>query len=83
MKSTVYQISQTPVLIKAAANEPQTIYLEPEAQDIYIGASNVTSATGVKLTKSVLTPIFINSYQTLYAICATGTHPIIVLEESP
>ncbi len=83
MKTTVYQIAQTPVLIKAAANEPQTIYLQPEAQDIYIGASNVTSSTGLKLTKSVLTPIFINSYQTLYAVCATGTHPIIVLEESP
>lgn len=83
MKTTVYQISQTPVLIKAAANEPQTIYLEPEAQDIYIGGSTLTTGTGIKLTKSVLTPIFINSYQTLYAICATGTHPIIVLEESP
>ena len=83
MKTTVYQISQTPVLIKPAANEPQTIYLEPEAQDIYIGGSTLTTGTGIKLTKSVLTPIFINSYQTLYAICATGTHPIIVLEESP
>lgn len=83
MKTTVYQISQTAVLIKPSLNEPQTIYLQPEAQDIYIGGSNVSSSIGLKLEKSVLTPIFINSYQTLYAICATGTHPIIVLEESP
>jgi hypothetical protein len=83
MKTTVYQIAQTPVLIKAAANEPQTIYIDPTAQDLYIGGSNVTDANGVALTKSVITPIFINSYQTLYCIAKTGKVPIIILEESP
>ena len=83
MKTTVYQINQTAVLIKPAANEPQTLYLDPTAQNIFIGGSNVTASTGIALTKDVITPIFVNSYQTLYAITQTGTHPLIILEESP
>lgn len=83
MKTDVYQISTTPVLIRAAQPEPETIYLDPTAQNIYIGGSDVTSTTGVALTKSVITPIFIRGGQTLYAITATGTHPLICLCESP
>ena len=83
MKSTVTQVAQTAVLIRAAQDEPETIYLQPEAQDIHIGGSDVTTATGMKLTKSVITPIFIRGGQTLYAITQTGTHPIVCLCESP
>ena len=83
MKTDVYNIAQTPVLIRAAQPEPETIYLDPTAQDIYIGGSDVTGTTGVALTKSVLTPIFIRGGQTLYAITKTGTHPLICLCESP
>jgi len=83
MKTTVHSIAQTAVLIRAAQPEPETIYLQPEAQDIYIGGSDVTVETGLKLTKSVITPFFIRGEQTLYAITATGTHPLICLCESP
>ena len=83
MKSDVYQISTTPVLIRAAQPEPETIYLNPTAQNIYIGGSDVTTATGIALTKDVITPIFIRGEQTLYAITQTGTHPLICLCESP
>ena len=83
MKTDVYNISTTPVLIRAAQPEPETIYLDPTAQDLYIGGSDVTDATGVALTKSVITPIYIRGGQTLYCIGKTGTNPIIVLSESP
>ena len=83
MKTTVTQIAQTPVLIREAQPEPETLYLDPTAQDIYIGGSDVTADTGIKLTKSVITPIFVRGEQTLYAITRTGTHPVIVLSESP
>lgn len=83
MKTTVYSIAQTAVLIHPSAIEPQTIYLDPTAQDIYIGGSDVSTANGIKLTKSVITPIFCPSFQSLYAITGTGTHPIIKLSESP
>ena len=83
MKTTVYSIAQTPVLIRAAQPEPETIYLEPEAQDIYIGGPTVSVATGLKLQKNVLTSLFIRGEQTLYAITNTGTHPLVILSESP
>ena len=83
MKSTVYQIAQTPVLIHGPQDGPETIYLEPAAQNIFIGASDVTTATGLELTKDVITPIFVRGGQTLYAITATGTHPLVCLCESP
>ena len=83
MKTDVYTISTTPVLIRAAQPEPETIYLDPTAQNIYIGGSDVTSTTGVALTKSVITPIFIRGGQTLYAVTNTGSHPLICLCESP
>jgi len=83
MKTDVYTISTTPVLIRAAQPEPETIYLDPTAQNIYIGGSDVTATTGVALTKSVITPIFVRGGQTLYAITNTGSHPLICLCESP
>ena len=83
MKSEVTQVAQTPVLIRTAQDEPETIYLQPEAQDIYIGGCDVSVATGLKLQKSVMTPIFIRGGQPLYAITNTGTHPIVCLCESP
>lgn len=83
MKTDVYQIGQTPVLIRAAQPEPETVYFDPTAQNIFIGGSDVTTATGIKLTKDVITPIFIRGEQTLYAITQTGTHPLICLCESP
>lgn len=83
MKTDVYTISTTPVLIRAAQPEPETIYLDPTAQNIYIGGSDVTATTGVALTKDVITPIFVRGGQTLYAITNTGSHPLICLCESP
>ena len=83
MKTTVTQVAQVPVLIRAAQPEPETIYLDPTAQNIYIGGSDVTTTTGVALTKDVITPIFVRGGQTLYAITATGSHPLICLCESP
>lgn len=83
MKTTITQVAQIPVLIRAAQPESETIYLQPEAQDIYIGGSDVSVATGLKLQKSVMTSLFIRGEQTLYAITNTGTHPIVCLCESP
>jgi len=83
MKTTTYTIAQTAVQIRLAQPEPETIYLDPTAQDIYIGGDDLTVDNGIKLTKSVITPIFVRGEQTLYAITKTGTHPLIILSESP
>ena len=83
MKTTTYTIAQTAVKIKAAQPEPETIYLDPTAQDIYIGGADLTVDNGIKLTRSVLFDLFIRGGQELYAITKTGSHPLIVLSESP
>jgi hypothetical protein len=83
MKTTTYTIAQTRVKIRAADPQPETIYLDPTAQDIYIGGDDLTVDNGMRLTKSVITPIFIRGEQELYAICKTGTAPIVILCESP
>ena len=83
MKTTTYTIAQTPVLIVPAIKfEARTVYLDPLAQDIVIGGSNVTDTTGVSLTKSVIQTIIIPPNESLYAITKTGSHPITVLEPS-
>ena len=83
MKSELISITETPVLIRVAQPEPETVYYYPEAQDIYLGGSDVTVANGMKLTKNVITPIYIRGGQTLYAKVATGTAPLVCLCESP
>ncbi len=83
MKTTTYTIAQTRVQICVAQPEPETIYIDPTAQDIYIGGDDLTVDNGIKLTKSVITPIFVRGEQTLYAITKTGSHPLVILSESP
>jgi len=64
-------------------SEPQTIYLRPSANDIFVGASDVTSSTGLKVANAAITPIFVRNGQTLYGITATGSHDLVILSEEP
>ena len=82
MKTTVYALNQTPVLIHPSRPGPETIYIHPGGQDVYIGGSTVTSNTGLPLIKNNPNAIFLRGRQTLYAICANGTHNLEVLSES-
>ena len=82
MKTTVYTLTQTPVVIKPSQPGPQTIYIYPGAHDVYIGNATVTSSTGLPLIKNNPNAIFLRGKQVLYAMCATGTHTAIVLSES-
>jgi hypothetical protein len=83
MKSNSTTVTAVATLIYAAQAESQTIYLRPSANDIYVGASDVTSSTGLKVTNAVITPIFVRNGQTLYAITATGSHDLVILSEEP
>jgi len=81
MKTTTYTVTQTPVLIVPAIQfEARTVYLDPLANDIVVGGSDVTDTTGVKLTKSVILSMIIPPNESLYAVTKTGSHPITVLE---
>jgi hypothetical protein len=83
MKSTSITVTAAATLVFAAETEPQTIYLRPSANDIYVGGSDVTSTTGLKVTNAVITPIFVRNGQTLYGITATGSHALVILSEEP
>ena len=83
MKSEVIAVSTTPVLLRAAQPEPETIYLYCGDKDTHLGDSAVTSSTGLPLTKTVINPIYIRGGQTLYAVAAQGSHNVIILTESP
>ena len=81
MKTTTYTVGETALLVVPARQyASRTVYLDPLAQDVYIGGSNVTTATGLKLTKNTIAPFIIPPNETLYAIVATGTAPLTVLE---
>jgi hypothetical protein len=82
MKTNVYTLSQTPVIIHPDKDGPETIYIYPGGNDVYVGDATVTSNTGLPLIKNNPNAIFLRGHQTLYAICATGSHTLIVLHES-
>ena len=83
MKSNSTTVTTTATLIYDAQAESQTIYLRPSANDIFVGASDVTSSTGLKVTNAAITPIFVRNGQTLYGITATGSHDLVILSEEP
>jgi hypothetical protein len=83
MKSTSTTVTTAATLVFAAEAEPQTIYLRPSANDIFVGASDVTSSTGLKVTNAAVTPIFVRNGQTLYAITGSGSHDLVILSEEP
>jgi hypothetical protein len=83
MKSNSTTVTTTATLIYAAQAESQTIYLRPSTNDIFVGASDVTSSTGLKVANAAITPIFVRNGQTLYGITATGSHDLVILSEEP
>ena len=80
MKQTVYAVTTTAVKVRAANAEQATIYLRCETSDMYVGGSNVTTSTGLKLTNAATQELVIPYQEELYAIVATGTHNLVVLE---
>jgi hypothetical protein len=83
MKTTVYTLTQEPaVIVPAIKFASRTVYVDPLANDVYLGGLNVSTTTGVKLRKNDITSFVIPPNESLYAMVATGSHPVIVLEPS-
>ena len=81
MISTTYAVNTTPVIIAAARpTESRWIYIDPGAQDIYIGGAGITSVTGMKLTKSVIFAMYLPPLEAVYALSRTGSHDVTVME---
>ena len=83
MKTTVYTVGAvTPVLIHNTSFGSQTVYIQSTTQDIHLGGSNVSSASGLDVPKSGSTQVFMDEQETLYAIATTGTATVKVLSPS-
>ena len=80
MKQTVYAVTTTAVKVRAANAEQATIYLRPSANDVYVGGSDVTTSNGLKLTNAAIQEMVIPNQEELWAVVATGTHDLVVIE---
>lgn len=80
MKQTVYAVTSTPVKVRAANAEQATIYLRPAGNDTFVGGSDVTVSTGLKLTNAATQEMVIPNQEELWAVVATGTHNLVVIE---
>ena len=83
MKTTVYTVgATTPVLIHSTSFGSQTIYIQASTNDIHLGGSDVSAATGLDEPKNGFQQIFMDEQETLYAIASTGTATVKVLSPS-
>jgi hypothetical protein len=79
MKSSVITVGTTATLLIAADNQPRVIYLHSGTGSIYVGGSDVTSATGIHLSNGTTMQIDLPFNQTLYGITSASTHTIRTL----
>lgn len=81
MISSSYTVSTTPTLIAAAdPRKTRMVYIDPGANDTYLGGLAVNSTIGIKATKNEIYVFLLRSGTDLYAVTSTGSHTIKVME---
>lgn len=78
--STVTVTTSPTLLIAQTKNATRTIYLEPVGSDVHVGGSAVTTTTGLVTKKDVTSTFLLPPLNDLWAITATGTVTIRVLQ---
>ena len=80
MISTRTTVSTTAVkIVSAAINEPRTVVLRPDGNDVHVGGSDVTTTSGIKIDNNTNFTIEIPPNEELWAVTSSGTHAAIVL----
>ena len=80
MISTRTTVSTTAAkIVSAAINEPRTIVIRPDGNDLYIGGSDVTITNGLKIDNNTNFTIQIPPNEELWAVVGSGTHGVWVL----
>lgn len=80
MISTRTEVSTTAVkIVSAAINEPRTIVIRPDGNDLHIGGSGVTTTDGIKIDNNTNFTVQIPQGEELWAIVPSGTHGVWVL----
>lgn len=66
-------------IISAAINEPRTVLVQSDGNDLYLGGSTVTTANGFKLANNSTITVQIPQGEELWAIVGSGSHAAITL----
>ena len=83
MKSTQHTIGTTASRIVTANNSPQHVYIHITGNGtVYLGDSTVTSSNGTATQKNAVPcEIFVPPGNELWAVTATGTEDLRILQE--
>jgi len=75
-------IGTTPTLIATGLNGASWVYLHAPtgANTVYVGPSNVTTATGLELPKGALQIFWLAETDKLYGIVASSTQPLMTMQ---
>jgi len=75
-------IGTTPTLIATGLNGASWVYLHAPtgANTVYVGPSNVTTATGLELPKGALQIFWLAETDRLYGIVASSTQPLMTMQ---
>lgn len=75
-------ITTSPTLIATGLNGASWIYLHAPngGNTVFVGPSNVTTATGLELPKGALQSFWLAETDKLYGIVATSTQPLMTMQ---
>ena len=75
-------ITTSPTLIATGLNGASWVYLHAPTggNTIYVGPSNVTTATGLELPKGELHEFWLAETDKLYGVVATSTQPLMTMQ---
>jgi len=75
-------ITTSPTLIATGLNGASWIYLHAPtgANTVFVGPSNVTTATGYELHKGEIQQFWLAETDKLYGIVATSTQPLMTMQ---
>ena len=82
LAATVVTIGTTPTLIATGLNGASWLYLHAPTggNTVYVGPSNVTTATGLELPKGELHEFWLAETDKLYGIVASATQSLMTLQ---
>ena len=81
MRSQAVTVGTTATLVVSADDKNRYVYLHnPGGVKFYLGNSTVSTADGFHLDNGISLELFVPLKETVYAVVASGSHAIVVLE---
>jgi hypothetical protein len=82
LSASTLTITTSPTLIATGLNGASWLYLHAPTggNTVFVGPSNVTTATGLELPKGALQSFWLSETDKLYGIVATSTQPLMTMQ---